>query len=195
VPDNGFRSAPAQRRVPLRRRLGTVRVWDLATGAPVGEPLAAHTVWVSSVAVTPDGTRIVSGVGDGTVRVCDLTTGAPVGKPLTGHGSVNSVVVTADGTRIVSGSNDGTVRIWDLATRKCLLDVALFGGVQALALGTVGSDTSVLVAETRPDPYGDCCALQRIDPAACELAFRPNGGNDLWGLLPHLFIDRWRKMD
>jgi WD40 repeat protein len=96
---------------------GTVRVWNLATGIPIGNPLTAHQGGVRSVAVTPDGTHIVSGGRDGKVRVWDLATGTPLGKPLTAHqGGVWSVAVTPDGTRIISGGEDGTVRVWDLAT-------------------------------------------------------------------------------
>ena len=65
---------------------GTVRVWRLADGTPVGEPLRGHTGWVDAVAVgaLPDGTPvIVSGGGDGTVRVWRLADGTPVGEPLT----------------------------------------------------------------------------------------------------------------
>jgi len=43
---------------------GTVRVWDLATGAQFGEPLTGHLGSVASVAVTPDGTRIISAGAD-----------------------------------------------------------------------------------------------------------------------------------
>ena len=39
----------------------TVRLWDAATGQPIGEPLTGHTGGVNSVAFSPDGTRIVSG--------------------------------------------------------------------------------------------------------------------------------------
>ena len=66
----------------------TVRVWRLADGTPVGEPLTGHDGTVEAVAVgaLPDGTPvIVSGGDDGTVRVWRLADGTPVGKPLTGH--------------------------------------------------------------------------------------------------------------
>ena len=56
---------------------GTVRVWDLATGRPVGEPLRGHDGAVRSVAVGELEGRavIVSGGEDGTVRVWDLAIG------------------------------------------------------------------------------------------------------------------------
>jgi WD40 repeat protein len=90
-----------------------VRVWDAATGQPVGQPMTGHTGAVSSVAFGPDGTRIVSGGADNTVRVWDAATGQPVGQPMTGHtGAVSSVAFGPDGKRIVSGGEDRTLRMW-----------------------------------------------------------------------------------
>ncbi|KAJ3874888.1 quinon protein alcohol dehydrogenase-like superfamily [Lentinula edodes] len=106
----------------------TVRIWDASTGAQIGVPLQGHDSsigvplqghddWVSSVAFSPDGTRIVSGSGDHTVRIWDASTGAQIGVPLQGHDDwVSSVAFSPDGTRIVSGSHDHTVRIWDAST-------------------------------------------------------------------------------
>ncbi|KIJ94468.1 hypothetical protein K443DRAFT_12101 [Laccaria amethystina LaAM-08-1] len=88
--------------------------WDAETGSPVGEPLRGHVNSVLSVAFSPDGTRIVSGLGDQTVQIWDAETGSPVGQPLRGHHNlVNFVAFSPAGTRIVSASNDRTVRIWD----------------------------------------------------------------------------------
>jgi WD40 repeat protein len=74
--------------------------------------------WTFAVAITPDGTRAVSGSDDGTVRTWDLATGrAQV--TLTGHTRPAwSVAITPDGRRAVSGSSDGTVRVWNLATGR-----------------------------------------------------------------------------
>ena len=57
----------------------TVRVWDLATGAPIGQPLTGHTYPVWSVATAQlDGRPvIISGSRDKTVRVWDLACGCP----------------------------------------------------------------------------------------------------------------------
>ena len=57
----------------------TVRLWDAATGQPVGKSMAGHTAAVNSVAFSPDGTRIASGGRDNIVRMLDAGTGQPVG--------------------------------------------------------------------------------------------------------------------
>ena len=55
----------------------TVRVWDAATGQPVGAAADRPHRPVVSVAFSPDGTRIASGSDDNTVRVWDAATGQP----------------------------------------------------------------------------------------------------------------------
>jgi len=102
----------------------TLRLWDAATGKPIGPPLQGHTNPVTSVAFSPDGRRILSGSGgfltiDKTLRLWDAATGKPIGPPLQGHtNSVLSVAFSPDGRRIVSGSVDNTLRLWDAATGK-----------------------------------------------------------------------------
>ena len=112
-----WRLAPTASASPPAADDNTVRLWDADTGQPIGQPLTGHTDAVCSVAFSPDGKRIVSGVGDKTVRLWDADTGQPIGQPLTGHtDSVNSVAFSPDGKRIASGSDDNTVRLWDAAT-------------------------------------------------------------------------------
>ena len=59
----------------------TTRVWDAATGAPIGKPMQ-HEGWVYSAAFSPDGGRVVTASGDNTARVWDAATGAPIGRTL-----------------------------------------------------------------------------------------------------------------
>ncbi|MER8091717.1 hypothetical protein ABTZ57_43740, partial [Streptomyces sp. NPDC094048] len=99
----------------------TVRVWDLATGQQIGEPLTGHTNSVLAVgtAVVDDRPLAITGSRDKTVRVWDLATRQQVGDPLTGHTDWVRAVGTAvvDGRPLaVTGSDDKTVRVWDLAT-------------------------------------------------------------------------------
>ncbi|KAF5349838.1 hypothetical protein D9758_014016 [Tetrapyrgos nigripes] len=46
----------------------TVIIWDAQTGTAIREPLQGHEHWVTSVAFSPDGARIVSGSSDKVVR-------------------------------------------------------------------------------------------------------------------------------
>jgi WD40 repeat protein len=76
----------------------TVRVWDLATGTPVGDPFTGHTGSVAAVAAAElDGRPVViSGSGDRTVRVWDLATRASAARiPDSLPGGVNSIILAA----------------------------------------------------------------------------------------------------
>jgi WD40 repeat protein len=88
-----------------------MRVWRLADGTPVGEPLEGHDNRVNAVAAgaLPDGTPvIISGSRDRTVRVWRLADGTPVGAPLglpqpiRGVAVHGNVIVAAVGKSVVA---------------------------------------------------------------------------------------------
>ena len=151
----------------------TVRVWDLATGNPVGDPFTGHTGAVMAVAVGElDGRPVVvSGSEDRTVRVWDLATGDPVGDPFTGHtDSVLAVAVARAGRAPGGGQRRRrpTVRVWDLATGGPVGDpfTGHTGWVLAVAVGgaataarwwsAAASDGTVRVWDLATgDPVGD----------------------------------------
>jgi WD40 repeat protein len=97
----------------------SLRVWDLESGANIGEPWQddgdeEDEAGVSTIALSPTGNTVASGSSDGTVRLWDVETGKVIIK-LTGHdGIVWSVCWRADGERLVSGGHDGTIRLWDV---------------------------------------------------------------------------------
>jgi eukaryotic-like serine/threonine-protein kinase len=92
-----------------QRTLGTPR-----TFRETGEP-------ISSVAVSADGKRVVSGSDDWTVRVWDVDTGR-VSLTLMGHTeAVTCVGLSPDGKRIASGGRDNVVRVWDAATGRSIV--------------------------------------------------------------------------
>ena len=133
---------------------GTVRVWRLADGAPVGEPLHGHDGRVDAVAAgtLPDGTPvIVSGGDDGTVRVWRLADGTRVGEPLAGHdGRVDAVAAGAlpDGTPVII-SGGTTARCgcggWPTAPRSASRP-GHDGRVDAVAAGALPDGTPVIIS-------------------------------------------------
>jgi WD40 repeat protein len=89
--------------------------------------LAGHTGRVRSVALTPDGTRAISGSDDHTLKIWDLRHGK-LEQTIIGHAdAIKAVAVVPDGTRAVSASDDHTLRVWDLSTggQEGLIDIQL----------------------------------------------------------------------
>jgi transcriptional regulator with XRE-family HTH domain len=127
---------------------GTVRLWDPATGQPVGAPFLADTGpnvadTVTGVAFSPDGKLLASAGGDGAVRLWDPATGRSVGAPLYANpgGSVNGVAFSPDGKLLASADSDGTVRLWDPATGRSVgapLTAYSDGGVTEVAFSPDG---------------------------------------------------------
>jgi WD40 repeat protein len=111
-----------------------LRLWDVATGKPVGESLRGHTGAVIDARFSPDGSRVVSTSTDNSLRLWDAASGKPVGGPLLGHlGHVVSAAFSPDGTRIVSTSIDKTLRIWDSATGQPIGDAMTGHGASVVS--------------------------------------------------------------
>jgi WD40 repeat protein len=94
---------------------GTVQLWDVATGTPLGDPLTGSSgAAVNSVAFSRDGRTLATGSIDGTVQLWDVATGTPLGDPLTGSSgaAVNSVAFSPDGLTLAT-SDSSAVRLWE----------------------------------------------------------------------------------
>jgi len=97
----------------------TVKIWDLETGA-CRATLEGHMDRVESVAITPDGKRILSGSNDGTIRHWSIETRKTLAVWEDHHNRVFAVSALHDGKRAFSAGNDNTLRLWDIETGRCL---------------------------------------------------------------------------
>lgn len=95
----------------------TIRVIDSTDGKELLN-LKGHVAGINSVAVSSDGSRIVSAGWDNVAILWNAATGERL-LTFEGHRfGVLSAAFSADGSRIVTSSRDGTVKVWDTRTGK-----------------------------------------------------------------------------
>jgi WD40 repeat protein len=154
----------------LRRDLATIAVWTA--------PAAIH-----SIAVSSDGTRVVSGSYDNTIHIWDTQSGKLAIEPLKGHDRlVTSVAFSPNGARVVSGNEDHAIRIWDAEAGKNSFRV--FKGHTDWVNSVVWSPDSALIASGSSDwticiwdmQSGSMAAryLEGHADAVLSVAFSPN---------------------
>jgi len=97
-----------------------ITIFDALTGSQA-TVLCGHSMDVSSLDFSSDGTLLVSGSHDETIKLWDVQTGGVI-KTLHGHtSSVFSVSISAGNTMIVSGSADDTICVWNIRTGECCI--------------------------------------------------------------------------
>jgi len=102
---------------------GPLRIWDAATGEPIGTLESGRELAVLSEAATlawsGDGGAIAVGAVDGNVTLWDAHTRNVLWQTSTGKGEVTALNFDPGGSRIATaGSGDKTIRIRDRATGK-----------------------------------------------------------------------------
>ena len=91
-----------------------VTVWDATSGDKVFRK--EHVTGLSSVAFSPDGTRLATGGEEGIVRVFDAADGRERAALFTGCTSVNGLAFSPDGRRLLAaGWGMGGVKVFDPA--------------------------------------------------------------------------------
>jgi WD40 repeat protein len=94
--------SPDGTRVVTASHDGTARLWDVATGRPVGQTLQ-HQGDVYCALFSPDGTKVATGSGDGSARVWSAATGEPLSPPLEHALGVYALAFTPDGKKLAVG--------------------------------------------------------------------------------------------
>jgi WD40 repeat protein/predicted Ser/Thr protein kinase len=86
------------------------RIWDVATGQTIGQPIPAEQPHCY-FRLSPDGTRLATRSQSGVVRMWDTETGLAISAPFEHEGPVTDLAFTPDGRSLVTGSQDGTAQV------------------------------------------------------------------------------------
>ncbi|KAJ3547900.1 hypothetical protein NMY22_g1472 [Coprinellus aureogranulatus] len=92
-------------------------------GAKANQPrvLVRINARILCLAISPDGSQLISGDRQGLVRMWNAQSGELVWGNNKGHSDeVNSVAFSPDGLKVISGSSDSTIRVWDAKTGQPL---------------------------------------------------------------------------
>jgi peroxiredoxin len=97
----------------------TTRVWDAATGKPLGPPIQ-HPNEIWAVAFSPDGRTILTGGADRTACLWDAETWELLRSSMQHSGAIRGVAFNPDGRLLLTCGTDYTARIWHAATGKAI---------------------------------------------------------------------------
>jgi serine/threonine protein kinase/WD40 repeat protein len=115
---------------------GDVAVWDKSRA--LRWRASGHSSPVSALAVTPDGTTLLSASRDGAIAVWDLLDGTRRGALIGHDGAVLGIAISPDGRYAASASMDTTARLWSLRGMRKLHSIAHRGPVSAVAFTADG---------------------------------------------------------
>lgn len=94
-----------------------IQVWDFDAAKKLRE-FKFRTASTQSMAISPDGSLLMTGTANSLVHIIDLATGKELAL-LPGHKhSIAALSLSRDGKLLASGSFDQTIRLWDTQTWK-----------------------------------------------------------------------------
>jgi WD40 repeat protein len=177
-----------------------VRVWVLATGAPVTK--IDHPDWVFAAVFSPDGKHLLTACRDGMARLWDWREGRLVCPPFKHEHEVGDVAFTPDGRHVLTVSHDGVLQISECRTGKLVCPPLPLGGAglslavtpdgKRVACGGFVNDLPVFhlddwLAEATLEAddlclWGELVSGQRIEA----------GGGGVTNLTDQEWLDRWR---
>ena len=141
-----------------------INLWDLEHGESIAS-LSGHGSQVFAVALSSDGSTLVSASLDGTVKLWDVETRED--RTTLEHPQAASVAWSPGGATLASGSLDGTIRLWDLVTAQPL--GALTGHTEAVLSLAFSPDGNILASASEDHTVKLWDASEWTGPRPVEL--------------------------
>jgi WD40 repeat protein len=134
------------RRVAEETFCGIANVWDAASGRLVRQ--VNQGAEASSVALNPDGSRLLVSSWDSRATIWNVATGRRLVN-LIGHTrGIIDAAMTLDGSLVATSSLDHTVRVWDARTGRELRVLSFTDNQSPLAFSPDGS--RLMIADNTP---------------------------------------------
>jgi WD40 repeat protein len=165
-----------------------IHMWDTATGEIIMRLAKGKVVgederhlWVTKLALSPDGTRLAVGTLKNAVHLWDTRSGESLASMVLHTGSITALAFSPDGERLASGSKDTSIRLWNASTGEPLASMTGHSGdVTAVAfspdgakLASGGDDLAVRLWDCeRGDSLG---SLFGHEGAITSIAYCPDG--------------------
>jgi WD40 repeat protein len=125
---------------------GTIRRWRVHG---TSDEIVLHAAApVSALALSPDGTTLISGDVNGRVILWDATSGIERGRPGMLLSGIATLAVSGDGSLLAAGDEDGTITVWQLAVNGWPRELA---GHTAPVTSVAFSPDGSMLASAGPD--------------------------------------------
>jgi WD40 repeat protein len=164
--------------VLLTRSTQGVRLWEVPSGRPIGEPLKLQRTGQypphdSAVLFSPDGRLLAVGTEDHYAQLIDAHSGRALSPRLPHTAAVVALAFAPDGDLLLTGSADGTARFWHVASGRPVgpplehsghrVDRVAFAadGRSAVTWSRVGDACTIVRHWSAPVPWRDSTAAIR----------------------------------